>query len=292
MENKEKEENHSYYNRIKSKLNIYARKWALSHLEVIDDGRESCVLKAISKQYGNVILKKRETVKVIEDEFNTLVEYNGRNFCKVYEAKLENGILLEEQIQPGTELIKETSLDQRLAVFCSIYKNLHIEPINQYQYSTYYDWVDKISRYMETREDHKVLCMHMKKAEMICKELMTLYPRKMLLHGDLHHHNILQNNHNGYTLIDPKGVIGDPIFDLPRFLLNEMEEEINQDLFEKINYAITVIGDKLEIPTEIIKKTFYIEMAMAECWMVEDGEKACLDRVIFAEKISNTEITE
>lgn len=66
-----------------------------------------------------------------------------------------------------------------------------------------------------------------------------------------------------------------------------MEDEINQVLFDKINYAITVIGDKLEIPTEIIKKTFYIEMAMAECWMVE---QASLDRVIFAEKISNTEI--
>lgn len=287
MENKEREKNNSYYNGVKSEVNIYAQKWALSRLEVINDDRESCVLKAISKQYGNVILKKRETVKVIEDEFNTLAEYNGRHFCKVYEVDLENGILLEEQIQPGTELMKETSIEQRLAVFCSIYKELHIEPTNQYQYSTYYDWVKKSARYIKTREDHKELCTHMKKAEEICKELMSLYPRKMLLHGDLHHYNILQNDHNGYTLIDPKGVIGDPIFDLPRFLLNEMEEEVNQELFEKINYVITVIGDKLEIPTGIIKKTFYIEMAMAECWMVEDGEKASLDRVIFAEKISN-----
>lgn len=228
--------------------------------------------------------------KNIKSEQREGTEYNGRHFCKVYEVDLENGILLEEEIQPGTELIKETSLDQRLAVFCSIYKDLHIEPTNQYQYSTYHDWVNKIARYMEAREDHKELCAHIKKAEEICKELMSLYPRKMLLHGDLHHYNILHNDHKGYTLIDPKGVIGDPIFDLPRFLLNEMEEEVNQELFEKINYAITVIGNKLEIPIEIIKKAFYIEMAMAECWMVEDGEKARLDRVIFAEKISNTEI--
>jgi streptomycin 6-kinase len=292
MKNKEKEENHSYYNKVKSELNIYAEKWALSQLEVIDDGKASCVLKAVSKQYGSVILKKRETVKTIEDEFNTLSEYNGRHFCKVYEVDLEHGILLEEQVQPGTELIKETSLDQRLKVFCSIYKELHIEPSNPYKYPTYYDWVNKIATYMQTREDHRQLCMHMKKAEEICKELISLYPRKMLLHGDLHHYNILQNDHNGYTLIDPKGVIGDPIFDLPRFLLNEMEDEINQVLFDKINHAITVIGDKLGIPTEIIKKTFYIEMAMAECWRVEDGEQASLERVIFAEKISNTEIIE
>jgi streptomycin 6-kinase len=97
----------------------------------------------------------------------------------------------------------------------------------------------------------------------------------------------LRNNQNGYTLIDPKGVIGDPIFDIPRFLLNEMEDELNKKLFDKIIYAITVIGETLGIPTKIIKKTFYIEMAMAECWMVEDGELASLDKVIFAERVLN-----
>jgi streptomycin 6-kinase len=114
-----------------------------------------------------------------------------------------------------------------------------------------------------------------------------LYPRKLLLHGDLHHYNILQNNQNGYTLIDPKGVVGDPIFDIPRFLLNELEDTLDKKLFDKIIYAITVIGEKLGIQTKTIKKAFYIEMAMAECWMVEDGEQASLDKVIFANSILN-----
>ncbi len=48
-----------------------------------------------------------------------------------------------------------------------------------------------------------------------------------------------------------------------------------------------MIGEKLGIPTKIIKKTFYIEMAMAECWMAEDGELVNLDKVIFAERILN-----
>lgn len=286
MDNKAEDES-SYYNSVKSEIDSYAKKWRLTHIELIDNGRESCVLKAHSEQYGNVIIKKRNTVKVIEDEFNTLSEYNGRYFCKIYGADLVNGILIEEQVQPGTELIKEESLDRRLEVFGSIHKGLHIKPPMKYKFPTYYDWVSKATRYIETREDHKELCMHMHKAEDICKELFTLYPRKLLLHGDLHHYNILRNNQNGYTLIDPKGVIGDSIFDIPRFLLNEMEDELDKKLFDKIIYAITVIGEKLGIPTKIIKETFYIEMAMAECWMAEDGELVNLDKVIFAERILN-----
>jgi streptomycin 6-kinase len=278
----------SYYTCVKSEIDTIAQKWMISHVELIDNKRESCVLKAFSTQYGDVILKKRKAVKVIEDEFNTLLEYNGRRFCKVYKADLEHGILLEQLIQPGTELINEGSLDKRLAVFCSIHKGLHIEPTKQYQYSTYLDWVNKATRYIETREDYKALSKYMKKAESICMELCTLYPRKLLLHGDLHHYNILRNNQNQYTLVDPKGVVGDPIFDVPRFILNELEDTLDKKLFDKIIYAITVIGEKLGIQTKTIKKAFYIEMAMAECWMVEDGEQASLDKVIFANSILNS----
>jgi streptomycin 6-kinase len=89
------------------------------------------------------------------------LEYNGKRFCKVYKADLENGIILEQLIQPGTELIKEESLDKRLAVFCSIHKGLHIEPAKQYQYPTYLDWVNKATRYIGTREDHKALSKYM-----------------------------------------------------------------------------------------------------------------------------------
>jgi streptomycin 6-kinase len=286
MDNKAEDES-SYYNSVKSEIDTYIKKWILTHIELIANGRESCVLKAHSEQYGNVIIKKRKVVKVIEDEFNTLSEYNGRYFCKIYGVDLANGVLIEEQVQPGTELSNELSLDKRLEVFASIHKGLHIKASKQYKYPTYYDWVSNATRYIETREDHKELCMHMQKAEDICKELITIYPRKLLLHGDLHHYNILRNNQNGYTLIDPKGVIGDSIFDIPRFLLNEMEDELDKKLFDKIIYAIKVIGEKLGIPTKIIKKAFYIEMAMAECWMIEDGELANVDKVIFAERVLN-----
>ncbi|MDF2588555.1 MAG: aminoglycoside resistance protein, partial [Anaerocolumna sp.] len=206
----------SYYETIKSELNFYINKWKLSNLELIDDGRESCVLKCFSDDYGDVILKKRKTIKVIEDEYNTLIHYDGKRFCKAYDADKNSGVLLEEQIKPGAELMKVASLDQRLTIFCSLHKGLHIAPSTIEKYPTYLDWVSNASSYMETRKDHYELALHMKKAEEICRELYRLYPTKMLLHGDLHHYNILLNQHNGYIIIDPKGVIGDPIFDIPR----------------------------------------------------------------------------
>jgi streptomycin 6-kinase len=275
----------SYYESVKEGIAEYITRWKLSKMRLLDDGRESFVCSCHSEIYGDAILKNRKTAKVIEDEYNTLAEYRGRRFCKAFDADIKNGFLLEEQIQPGLELRKEKSLDKRLFVFCLLHNGLHIMPSKADKYPTYLDWVSKITGYMEKREDYKDLYLHMKRANDLCGELFAAYPSRMLLHGDLHHDNILLNERKEYTIIDPKGVLGDPIFDIPRFILNEMEENLNQQLFDKINYMIKVIGTRLNIPVPVLKQCFYIEMAMAECWNVEDQDTVCLDNVIFAEKI-------
>ena len=76
---------------------------------------------------------------------------------------------------------------------------------------------------------------------------------------------------NKYKLIDPKGVIGDPVFDISRFVLNEFEEEINSELYVKINHIICELERILKISNNILKQCLYIETIMAMCWYVEDG---------------------
>lgn len=280
----------SYYNENREILKYYENMWGLSNLEVLDDTHSSCVLKGTSDLYGQIILKKRNDVKVIRDEYKTLVEYNGNHFCKAYEADVESGVLLEEQIMPGTVLKDINSLDKRLEIFCNLFQGLHKAYSGTYKYPTYLDWVSRISNYMSKLEGYDVLASHMKNAEILCKDLFTAYPPNMLLHGDLHHYNILLNSRGTYTIIDPKGILGHPIFDIPRFILNELEDNLTPALYDKINYCIKVINQQLRIPVEIIQKCFYIEATMAECWNVEDSGTGNLGYVLFAEKILKNEI--
>ena len=42
----------------------------------------------------------------------------------------------------------------------------------------------------------------------------------MLLHGDLHHFNFLAAQRSPWLAIDPKGIIGDPIFEVAAFICN------------------------------------------------------------------------
>jgi len=228
------------------------------------------VFRCASPKYGPAVLKFGRPADIAA-KFHTLRQYNGKRFCSVYEADLENGILLEEAVKPGTPLRNEPSLDNRLAVFCSLFEGLHIEADEAERFPTYTGWVDRIAEYMGRRRDCAELARHMQKAKDICLSLSAVYSRRMLLHGDFHHDNMLLAENGTYKIIDPKGVVGDPVFDVPRFVLNEFAEEITEETRRKINKILRVLGQKLRIPETVLKRCTYVETAMGACWSVEDG---------------------
>lgn len=84
----------------------------------------------------------------------------------------------------------------------------------------------------------------------------------MLLHGDLHHDNILLAEDGTYKIIDPKGVVGDPVFDVSRFVLNEFDAEPTEPTYRKIVGILHVLSQNLQIPETILKQCLYVETTM------------------------------
>jgi streptomycin 6-kinase len=56
--------------------------------------------------------------------------------------------------------------------------------------------------------------------------------RTVLVHGDFHHHNILDAG-DRYVAIDPKPMLGEPEFDVPPFLWNPTGYQMSQDVTEQ-----------------------------------------------------------
>jgi Streptomycin 6-kinase len=281
-----------FYNKLIRNIAIYADKWDLSGLRFVPSYSVNCIFICHSKSFGNAILKIGNPCRETLTEFNTLCEYSGRRFCKVFDSDIDNGVIIEERIEPGSTLRDEKSLHVRLDVFCSLYNGLHIESDKAEIYPTYTGWVSRITEYMSRRQDCKELYLYMKKAEDICLAVSSKYSKKILLHGDFHHDNILLGNEGKYIIIDPKGVIGDPIFDVPRFILNEFEEDKNVEFYKKINTILNVFEQRLNIPDEVLRQCLYIETVMAECWNVESGSPSeeyprLLNNVAFVETILN-----
>ncbi|MBP1905784.1 streptomycin 6-kinase [Paenibacillus turicensis] len=281
----------AHYDKVIGNLEKYEAKWNLTNIQLKSNLSANLIFTCHSDQFGDTVLKigYPDSPEIVT-EVNALKEYDGGKFCKVYKVDIEAGIFLEQHIVPGIALRAEPSLDARLSVFSELYQDLHISSNKAEAYPTYKQWVYRITDYMSIRQDCTELYMKMKKAKAIFDSISLDYNKKLLLHGDFHHDNILQNRNGGYTIIDPKGVIGDPVFDTPRFILNEFNEndEVTPTLQSKVSYIITTLAKRLHIPSHILKQCLYVEMTMAVCWCAESGS----DPMELARLMEKIELTE
>ena len=65
--------------------------------------------------------------------------------------------------------------------------------------------------------------------------------RSTLVHGDFHHHNILDAG-GRYLAIDAKAMLGDPEFDVPSFLRNPLQYRMTLDVTERRLAAFAAAG--------------------------------------------------
>lgn len=279
----------TFYNALQAKLERYINEWHLSELEQIDYYSVNCIYKCVSEIHGSCILKIGNPCRETLTEYNALREYDGTSFCRLYKADVQNGVLLIERIIPGSRLRDITHIDKRLDIFCDLFANLHKTPSDKSLYPTYLGWVTRIAAYMRGREDYKTLSAYMDEAEKICRRLWDKYPGEMLLHGDFHHDNILLGSYCKYRIIDPKGVVGDRVFDIPRFILNEFEDEITDGFKAKYLYIIKTLSEKLNIPEGDILKLVFVEMCMAHCWNVESSRTPDIREVEFTKIMTEDE---
>ena len=93
----------------------------------------------------------------------------------------------------------------------------------------------------------------------------------MLLHGDLHHDNILQNSDN-WLVIDPKGFIGDPAFEPAAYLCNPIPELLQENQpREIIENRINICSTELGIDSRRIADWLYAKSVLCWTWSLEDN---------------------
>ena len=93
----------------------------------------------------------------------------------------------------------------------------------------------------------------------------------VLLHGDLHHYNVLQKG-DAWVIIDPKGVIGETAYEVAAFIRNPIPELLRE------NNAIDIIENRMEafshncnIPKARIADWCFVQAVLSWVWALEDG---------------------
>ncbi len=256
-----------------------AKKWEIEHLLLLTRQGTKEVYAGESRRYGPVILKRNADLQELQGEYRMLSRLDCAQSARTYASDGEAGLLLEERILAGTTLRQEVSPDKRVQCLARVFHAIHTPADGG---TSYLDWLRGIVGYCERNQVPGELSRMAGEAYGICGELFRKYSERVLLHGDLHHDNLLKRADGSYAMIDPKGIVGPEILDLPRFLLNETDAPYEGSLRGHMGRVIRLMAEEFGFPIEDLGKAFYMEAVLANVWNHEDGEEADMEEIKLA----------
>lgn len=180
----------------------------------------------------------------------------------------DEGMLLLERAMPGTSLksYSPNREHESIEIACGVIKKLHQANIpTTHNLPHIKDWLTALDKDWSIPEEY------LQKARMLRDQLLQTSEPDVLLHGDLHHDNILQNGDN-WLVIDPKGVIGESAYEVAAFIRNPIPELLTHaDATTIIHNRITRFAAALELPERQIIDWCFMQAVLAWVWAIEDG---------------------
>lgn len=264
---------------LSSLINTAKHRWALKNIESAPNLSYNFVAFAQrpspihSNQLEDVVLKIGVPSPELTNEVTALHLFNGQGAVILLDAATEQGMLLLERIRPGKILstLKDDEEATHLAadVMLRLWKPVQSNSALT-QLSDWFKGFDKLRKRFEggTGPLEKKL---VERAEVAVRDFFAEEHTPMLIHGDLHHFNILSSE-RGWLAIDPKGVIGPPAYEVGPLLVNPWDDLSNPEEIEKLTEKrIAILSERLGFEKERIREWGIAHAVLSAWWGIEDN---------------------
>lgn len=218
-----------------------------------------------------VVLK---VIREMDDEWRSgdvLRAFDGEGVVRVYEQT--EGAFLQERLQPATALadIALNGRDEHATdIIADVIRRMSHSPGVLAGCATVFDWGTGFQRYRESG-DRLIASELVNQGERVYVGLAMSQRHVRLLHGDLHHYNVLLDSERGWIAIDPKGVVGELEYEVGAALRNPFE---SPELFASpatIETRIARFEAELELNSERALAWSFAQAVLSAIWTVEDG---------------------
>ncbi|MDG1206853.1 MAG: aminoglycoside phosphotransferase family protein [Pseudomonadales bacterium] len=264
-------------------------KWQLTLGELIRVGLPiNILIYATGKNDEQTVIKIAPPHPEQLNERIALDHLNADMMVNLIDYSVDDGAILLERILPG-RMLREVILDRdevRRATSLLASVPVEIEPTNSdtgwyKQLPRYQGWMDDAFEKYRSETPTSDFVYYLKIAEVMFETIQRECKGDFLLHGDLHHENILFDASRGWVAIDPKGVIGPKLMECGRFLHNFMEDEL--DSIENLSDAeivdlVSILSKRYALASEVLNvsigelaKATFVDITLSACWSFNAG---------------------
>ncbi|TCN50414.1 streptomycin 6-kinase [Rhodococcus sp. SMB37] len=207
---------------------------------------------------------QRGFVKVTNDPeeltgARALEKWAGNGAVRVL-ARQGNAVVLEYAGLPVRSVIPDDTA--ATTVLCAVAERLHSHTPEGFDgFPTLQRWFSSLFADTDSRFDH---------IREIADRLLGRSDRPVLLHGDLHHDNVLYTPRRGWLAIDPKGLAGPREFDYCNIFTNPTPHVA----VGRFDSRVKAIADTAGIDPVDLLRWIACWGALSGIWHLEDGEVA------------------
>ena len=249
---------------IPEKIAAIQKRFGLTALQPVTNLSHNYVLTGMQGDVP-VILKLSHDVDSLNTEAAALVAFADYNAVSILAHA--DGVLLLSRLMPGHSLKTYFAGQDPIAttIAAKLMQQLHQAPIPlQHNFPHIKDWLTTLDKALNIPEPY------LQQAKSLRDNLLATMPTTALLHGDLHHDNILASN-DAWLAIDPKGVIGEPCYEIAAFIRNPIPELLaTENHAAIIQQRISLFARLLALPEQRIVAWCFVQAVLAWAFSLDD----------------------
>jgi streptomycin 6-kinase len=265
-------------------ISTCAKRWKLTLLGIASAGLPINVIHYAKTDLGqSVVLKVGVPHPEQKTELLALRCYAGRHAVKVIDWDDVSGAFLMERIHPGAKLRDSEDLSTRSKIKIKLIAELPILLKSAAGLPTIEQWLGQaFHKFRESPSSSEEFLSFIVLAETAFAKIKTRYPETYLLHGDLHHENILRDHKLDWIAIDPKGVIGPKIMECGRFLQNFIEDEVagahtlseatDEQIIDVLEQRYATFNQVTGFDVQHLATVTFIDQVLSSCWSINTGQ--------------------
>ena len=248
------EEGKAWLQRLPDLLERCRARWGLTLGPTSEEIKINYVGFAELPSGEEVVLKVGVPHRDFSTEMEALAIYAGRGINRLIDKDEELNAMLLERIRPGNMLVHSPGKREQTEAAARIMLDLQsVPPPSGHSLPHFSEWMESAfgdANNCADPERARPYVEQFPRVRAVIAQFMKPSEPQRLLHGDLHHFNILKDDRRGWIAIDPKGVIGASCLDIGRFIGNAIDDDVSRA--EKRQQVI----DALEVFSEILEESF------------------------------------
>lgn len=200
-----------------------------------------------------------------------LEAFDGRGTVRVYEHI--EGALLLERLKPGTSLAAMALHgrdEEATEILADVIERMSHPRDSLTAPATVQDWASSFQHHLASGSN-QIPSSLVERGQRLYLTLCESQQGTRLLHGDLHHYNVLFDTDRGWLAIDPKGVVGEVEYEVGASLRNPYERP---ELFTSprtVERRLRRYEASLNLDPVRALEWCFAQAVLSAIWSVEDG---------------------